>query len=171
MDTDITQQERWQAALSGFDAVWTRVSGTEAPERKPPQGPPSPDGACRMRELSKQEEQAAAYDRALAALFRGWERGVLLRHAQSALRRSARLRAEAFLLDGRRCASGASCPRLCGTLSALRDSMLRDETAAEGYEREAKINDCAPVRELLECFAGERRQAAKEKRELIVRSF
>ena len=63
----------------------------------------------------------------------------------------------------------ASCPRIHSPLASLRDAMLRDLAAAEAYEAAADRGGEAAG--LLREYARERREAAREKRNVILGCF
>ncbi len=159
METE--QTLRWQAALEGFEGVWTRVNGTEAS---------LPSSGLHLAEMAEKARQAAEFDRCLASRLRGDGRTMLLRHARQASCRANRLRAEAFLADGVRDRESSSCPLPGHPLEALRSAMLRDEEAAEACEEAARRAD-GELAELFRHYAAEVQCAAAEKRSFIRRCF
>lgn len=165
METETMRTEYVQAVLSGFDGVWQRVTGQEPPTKKE-----HGSNAGSLAFFAREEARAAAYDRELARCFTGTGRAALLAHAAQASQRALRLRAEVFLLTGERTDSEASCPCFRGALSALRDAMLRDQAAAEAYDK-ADGDDGCGLGEQLRDYACQRRAAAREKRALILRCF
>ena len=165
--------ESVQAVLDGFHGVWERVEGTQATAVPAEHGTECPpDGnASPLPELIDTAEKSAAYDRALACRCRGTSRTMLQEHAEQAAHRAAFLRGEYFIRCGKRHCPSDSCPRIGDTLDALRDGMLRDESAARAYRRAAERADDEGFRRTLERFACEAGSAAGDKRRLILRCF
>ena len=162
-----------QAVLEGFSGVWERVTGMPdagKPLKKPLAADPTSRGDA-LRELSERAAEAAMFDRALACRCGGAGRSMLQEQAAQAFHRAAYLRGEVFIRTGERLRRPESCPRLGETLTALRESMLRDEASCRAYRRLAEQTDDGELRGVLERFACETAAAAAEKHRSILRCF
>ena len=176
---DIQNKESVQTVLDSFHGVWERVEGTQATELRPDgvtRTPERPDANKHqpgdgLRDLLETAAESAMFDRALACRCRGSARTMLQEHASQASHREACLRGEYFVRCGVRHDPPESCPRIGDTLSALRESMLRDEAAAGAYRRAADHAGSEDMRCMLERFACEAASAAAEKRRMILRCF
>ena len=154
-------------SLTGFDAVWKRVTG----------GHETADKAevyseeDILKELIQDENCAAQYASSLARMFQGDGRAVLLRHAADAKRHSRRLRAEYFIRTGVSYSQENNCQGVSGKLSSLRQALLQAGLRAEKYDFAAEHTSSLELRQAYQAFAADTRRCAQETRALLIESF
>ena len=156
-------------SLAGFDAVWQRVTGRDETGDRPPERTYPPEGP--LPDLIRDELCAAACTAALARMFQGSGRALLLRHAADAKRHLRRLRAEYFIATGQTGCSGGDCRTVAGKLTSLRQLFLQAVRMAGRYEQAAACTDGAELRQALDAFAADERRRAQETRSLLVELF
>ena len=154
-------------SLTGFDAVWTRVTGMG--QTPPAETVYSEDET--LKQLIYDEICAAQCAAALARMFQGDGRAVLLRHAADAKRRSRRLRAEYFIRTGLTCEPPDNCRGASGKLASLRAALLQANQRAERYAQAAERSDSPELRQVYRTFAADAIQHAQETRALLIDSF
>lgn len=164
MDSEIME------SLSGFDALWQRVTGREEPERTAPAERTYPL-ADALLGLIHAEACAAARAAALARLTQGESRAALTRQGADARRHLRRLRAEYYILTGVTAGTAGDCRPVTGRLSALRDAFLQAGQLAEQYRQAAGLADCPELGRALEDFAAEEQLHARQLRALLVENF
>ncbi len=154
-------------SLTGFEDVWQRVTGRDTPQ--PPESAYSQEDSLLL--LIHEEICAAAGATALARMFQGDGRALLLRHAADAKRHLRRLRAEYFITTGLTAASNGDCRAVGGKLASLRDAFLAAGQLAGRYEMAAGQTDCPELAEAFGAFAADERRRAQELRALLIDSF
>ena len=160
-------EQMLKESLDNFDAVWQRVTCPATP-------PEARQETASLEDILlgfiHDETCAAAYTAALARLFTGEGRTVLMRQAADARRHLKRLRAEHYIVAGAPAGGNQDCRGIAGKLASLRTVYLQAQDRAGRYSREAER---APdeIRPLFSAFAEEERRHAREARALLVDSF
>ena len=163
--------ESIRESLAGFDAVWQRVAGLDStPERTPDRQRADPL-EDHLAHFIHEETCAAVWAAALARLFGGEARTVLLRQAADARRHLKRLRAEYFIAAGVPAGGNQDCRDISGKLASLRTVYLQARDRAADYEEQAERAPSPELREMFAAFAGDEARHAREARRLILASF
>jgi len=157
--------------LSGFEAVWQRVTGAV----RPPESPAAPgadrsEASILVRFIEDSIPCVRLYTR-LAGHCGGSARGTLLRLASEDRRRLRRLQMELFLLDGDDHAPHPSPEQPRGMLSALRSAYVTETELSHAYRTAAAHTQLDHLRELYLRFALEEKQHADALRRLIGRAM
>lgn len=160
MDDDLIKD-----SLTGFDDVWKRVTGSSAPLSE------AYSEETMLRELIHSETCAAQYAAALARMFQGDGRAVLVRHAADAKRHGRRLRAEYYIRTGVSPAPMDNCQGVSGKLASLRSALLDADALAERYDHAGSHTDSEELRQVYQTFAADARRRAQETRALLIENF
>lgn len=158
-------------SISGFDALWQRVTGREEPERRGDTAESTYTLADALRRLIREQACAAAGAAALARLMQGEGRAVLARQAAEGRRQLRRLQAEHYILTGVSASPTGDCPTTAGRLSSLREAFLRAGRLAQLYGQAAHLADSAELAQTLEGFAAAEQGRARQLRALLVENF
>ena len=162
MDSDIMQ------SLSGFDALWQRVTGREAPEQSAPaERTYALDDA--LAQLIDEQARAVSRAAALSRLTQGEGRAALGR--QAAEGRLRRLRAEYYILTGLNAPAGPEQAPVTDRRGGLRDAFLQAERLAQLYGQAAGLADCPELARALNEFAAGEQARARQLRALLVECF
>lgn len=163
--------ETLMESLTGFDAVWQRVTArTELPDRSEDRQEQRTQQDT-LTILIREQTRAIAVTTALARMSQGDGRTTLLRHAAEEKCRLRRLRAEYYILTGLTASGSSDCRAVQGRLPLLRDAFLQAGDLARRYEDARSQADSPELADAFAAFAAQERRRAGELRTLLTESF